>query len=381
MASPRLPLFACCVFLASASAAWAQRPPTPAPAPAPGRFSAVAPPRYVPAPVSPAARAALRLHQEGCQAEAFDDATCDKAVRQLEAVVREDPRQLDAQLALADAVWNQAFRQPEGSPERTRLRQRALELYQQLVDLGVPDARPYYGLSVLTRDPDTRIQLLRRTLALAPKHPEAHKDLAGLLLTQGQVDEAVREYRTHLSVRPYEGREVALEDIQFADRLAAAGRVREAAQVYDAVWDATGNEPRSERCQIFKAVDLDPYERIGARFARQLGELRAACAGSPRLEGAVELERQGRDAAALQELERQIQENPVPVEPYLALQRLHLKQGRVDEAAAVMARYFRQEKDPEERCRHFRTLSPRTTRALEPGLMNELDRACRARRP
>ncbi|WP_375768287.1 tetratricopeptide repeat protein [Archangium gephyra] len=380
MTCPTFRLLACGVLLSSA--AWAQQPPTAPPGASPGRFSAVAPPaRYVPAPPSPAARAALRLHEQGCQAEGFDDATCEKAVRQLEAVVREDPRQLDAQLALADAVWNQAFRQPEGSAERARLRQRSLDLYQQLVNLGVPDARPYYGLSVLTRDPKVRVELLRRTLELAPKHPEAHKDLAGLLLDQGQVDEAVREYRTHLSVRPYEGREDALADIQFADRLASAGRVREAAQVYDAVWDATAKEPRSERCQIFKAVDLDPYERIGARFAQQLRGLRAACTGTPRLEGAVELERQGRDDAAIQELERQIQENPAPAEPYLALQRLHLKKGRVDEAAAVMTRYFRQEKDSQERCRHFRTLSPRTTRALEPGLMNELDRACRARRP
>ncbi|MFY0528205.1 tetratricopeptide repeat protein [Archangium gephyra] len=157
--------------------------------------------------------------------------------------------------------------------------------------------------------------------------------------------------------------------------------MREAAQVYDAVWDATGDEPRSERCQIFKSVDLDPYERIGARFARQLRGIRAACTGTPRLESAVELERQGRDGAAIQELERQIQENPVPAEPYLALHRIHLKQGRVDEAAGVMSRYFQQEKDANERCRHFRTLSPRTTRALEPGLIHELDRACRARRP
>ncbi|MCY1082261.1 tetratricopeptide repeat protein [Archangium lansingense] len=375
MASPTFRLLACCVLLSSA--AWAQQPST-----APSRSFAVAPPgRYVPAPPSAAAREALRLHQEGCQAEGFDDAACEKAVRQLEAVVRDDPRQLDAQLALADAVWNQAFRQPEGSAERARLRQRSLDLYQQLVNLGIQDARPYYGLSVLTRDPEARIRLLRRTLELNPKHPEAHKDLAGLLLDQGQTDEAVREYRTHLSVRPYEGREDALADIQFADRLAAAGRVREAAQVYDAVWDATAKEPRAERCQIFKSVDLDPYERMGARFAQRLREIRTACSGTPRLEGAVELERQGKDDAAIQELERQIQENPAPAEPYLALQRLHLKQGRAEEAAGVMARYFQQEKDPQERCRHFRTLSPRTTRAMEPALISELDRTCRARKP
>ncbi len=354
------------------SLAWAQQP-----APAPSRPSLARPPAFVPAPPSPAAREGVRLAQEGCQAEAFDEGTCEKAVRQLEAATREDPRQLDARLALADAVWNQAFRQPEGSAERTRLRQRALELYQQLVDAGVPDARPYHGLSVLTRDPDTRVRLLRRALELDPKHPEAHKDLAGLLLDQGQTDEAMREYRTHLTVSPYQGREDALEHLQFASRLTQLGRVREAAQVYDIVWDLTQRESRAERCQIFKSVDVDPFERMGARFAQRLREVRASCTGTPRLERAVELERQGRDDAAIQELQLQIQENPAPVEPYLALERLHLKQGRADEAAGVMARYFQREKNAQERCRHFRTLSPRTMRALEPTLMTELERGCR----
>ncbi len=36
-----------------------------------------------------------------------------------------------------------------------------------------------------------------------------------------------------------------------------------------------------------------------------------------------------------------------------------------------------QEKNAQERCRHFRTLSPRTMRALEPTLMTELERGCR----
>ncbi|WP_309894333.1 tetratricopeptide repeat protein [Archangium sp.] len=354
------------------SLAWAQQPPA-------SRLSAAAP--YVPAPPSAAAREALRLFQVGCQAEDFDDGLCDKAVRQLEAVVREEPRQLDAQIALAEAVWNQAFRQPEGSAERTRLRQRSLELYQRLVDLGVPDARPYHGLSVLMRDPDTRVRLLRRALELDPKHPEAHKDLAWLLLNQGQVDEAVREYRTHLSVRPFEGREEALENLRFAQRLGELGRVREAAQVYDTVWESLRGESPSERCQVFKAVDLDPYERIGARFAQRVREIRASCTRLPGLERAAELERQGRDDAALEELERQIQENPVPVQPYLALERLHLKRGQPEQAASVMGRYFQQEKDVQARCRHFRTLSPRTMRALAPALTDELERTCRQRRP
>jgi tetratricopeptide (TPR) repeat protein len=333
----------------------------------------------VPSPPSPRAREALQIFEEGCPADGFDEARCEKAVRQLEAVVREDPRQLDARLALADAVWNQAFRQPEGSAERVRLQQRSLDHYQQLVDLGVPDARPYYELSVLTREPDARLRLLRRTLELEPKHPEAHEDLAWQLLEQGQTDEAVREHLTHLSISPSQERAESLEDIRFADRLGQLGRVREAAQVYDAVWDALGEEGRAERCQVFKTVDLDPYERIGARFAQRAREIRAACSDMPGLDRAQELERQGQDDAAARELERQIQANPVPVEPYLALEGLHQKHGRVDEAAAVMTRYFQQEKDPEEGCRHFGTLSPETARAMNPAFVNEWDQTCRGR--
>ena len=315
----------------------------------------------------------------GCPSEGFDDATCEKAVRQLEAVVREDSRQLDARLALADAVWNLSFRQPAGSAERARLRQHSLHLYQQLVDEDVPDARPYYELSVLTRDPDTRLRLLRRALELEPKHPESHAELAWLLLEQGQTEQAVREYLTHLSLHPSRERAEALEAIRFASKLGELGHVREAARVYDAVWDATREESRAERCQIFKTVELDPYERIGARFAKEVRDSRAYCSDMPRLDRAQQLERQGQDEAAVRELELQLQENPVPVEPYLALEGLHQRKGRVAEAAAVMTRYFQQEKHPEERCRHFRTLSPETVRAMDPALVDGLDRVCRAR--
>jgi Tfp pilus assembly protein PilF len=336
-------------------------------------------PTYVPSPPSPAAREALRLFQVGCPAEGFDDALCEKAVRQLEAVVREDPRQLDAQLALAEAVWNLSFRQPEESAERARLRQRSLDIYQQLGNQDVPDARPYYELSLLTRDPNTRLQLLRRTLELEPKHPKSHEDLAWLLLEQGKIDEAVREYLTHLSLNPSRERADALEDLRFASKLGELGHVREAAQVYDAVWDALRAESQAERCQVFKTVELDPYERIGARFAKEVRDLRAYCSDMPRLERAQELERQGQDEAAAQELERQIQENPVPVEPYLALERIRLKQGRAEEAGAVMTRYFQREKSSEERCRHFSTLSTTTVGAMDPALVKELDSACRGK--
>lgn len=43
---------------------------------------------------------------------------------------------------------------------------------------------------------------LRRTLELEPKHPHSHAELAWLLLEQGQTEQAVREYLTHLSLSP-----------------------------------------------------------------------------------------------------------------------------------------------------------------------------------
>lgn len=331
---------------------------------------------YVPVPPSPAAQAALRLHQAGCLAEDYDDSTCDRAVQQLEAVVREDPRQLDAQLALSDALWNQAFRQPAGSDARTRLRQRALDRYQQMVDASVPDARPYYALSVLTRDAGTRVQLLRRTVELAPKHPEAHKDLAWLLLDENKPEEAAREYRLHLSVNPPQGREKALADLRFASRLNQQGLTREAAQVYDTVWDATGDEGRAERCHVFKTVDTEPYERIGARFAQRLRESRGACDNLEQLKKTQLLLDQGHEQEARQRLERQVASAPTVAEPYLALQGLYLRQGQEAKAAEVMNHYFQQERDAGERCLHFRTLTSQTVHALEPTLRQDLERAC-----
>ena len=334
------------------------------------------PARYEPVPPTPAGREALRLHALGCMAEDFDDSVCDKAVRQLEAAARQEPRQLEVQVALADAVWNQSFRQPEGSAERARLRQRSLDLYQRLVDLGIPDAQPYYALSVLTRDVDTRLRLLRRAVQLNPKHPQAHGDLAWLLLERGQTDEAVREHRLHLSASPRQGREAALADLRFAAELTRRERIREAAQVYDALWDALRQEDRAERCQVFQSVDVDPFERIGARFAQRLRELRGACASLEQVEHALELVRQGREGAAIQELERLVQQGAPLAEPYLALQRLFLDKGQAGRAAEVMTRYFQQEKDARERCQHFRTLPPQTARALAPTLREELERAC-----
>ena len=333
---------------------------------------------YVPVPPTQAIREALRLHQTGCLAEDFDDKTCARAVRELEAALRDTPRQLDAQLALADALWNQSFREPEGSEERARLRHRSLARYQRLVDSGVPDARPYYALSVLTSNVDTRLRLLRRTVSIAPKHPEAHKDLAWVLLEKDKPEEAAREYHTHLSVSPREGRETDLEDLRFASGLAQRGRLAEAARVYEVVWDALQEESRAERCQVFKSVDIEPYESLGARFAGRVRELRGACDSLEQLAQTLERVDQGQKDLALQELERQVATAPPVGEPYLALQRLYVEKGEGVRAAEVMTRYFQQEQDVRERCRQFRGVSPQTALALEPSLRQELERTCAA---
>jgi thioredoxin-like negative regulator of GroEL len=192
------------------------------------------------------------------------------------------------------------------------------------------------------------------------------------------VDEAVRTYRNHLAVSPYRGREDGLERLRFADRLAELGREREAAQMYEALWEATREERRTERCMLFKSVDLARYERTAPALVARLRELRPACTDMGRMERAVEHQEQGRDEAAIRELEQQLVENPMPVEPYLALERLYLKEGRVEDAARVVTRYLQREQDARERCRLYRTLSPRTVRAMNPALVEELERACRS---
>jgi tetratricopeptide (TPR) repeat protein len=207
------------------------------------------------APLSSAAREGMQLAQQGCQSDGYDEELCERAISRLEAAVRENPSQTDAQLALAQAYWNRSFQERADSRSRQNWQQRSMDIYQRLVDRKVEDARPYYELSVRMEDQGRRTALLRRTVELNPRHARANQDLAWSLLKQERPDEAWRVYKRHLEVSPAKDRQEAMENLRFAGAMARAQRPQQAAQVLETVMDQMKDERRAERCLLLQSAD------------------------------------------------------------------------------------------------------------------------------
>jgi tetratricopeptide (TPR) repeat protein len=324
--------------------------------------------------LSAAAREGLRLAQEGCQSDGFDPSLCDKAMARLREAARRDPSNVDVQLALSQAYWNSAHMEPETSRSRTDLRQRSMGILRKLVDRRTRDARPYWELSLRQKDEAAREPLLKKTVALNPKHPEAYKDLAEVKLKQGKPHEAARSYQRHLKVNPPRERQDTEQSLRFAQQLARA-RPELAAEVVEETWRATRGESRTERCLRFKDVDPSLYARKPT-LRGQVRQVRPYCTNTEHLDRAVELEQQGRLDEALNELERQAATNPKPEGTHVMLERLQLRKGRPDLAAQAATRELRTEPDAKERCERFRKLFPETVRAMEPGTVEVLRRDC-----
>jgi tetratricopeptide (TPR) repeat protein len=207
------------------------------------------------ASLPPAAREGMQLSQQGCQSDGYDEELCERAISRLETAARENPSQTDVQLALAQAYWNRSFQERADSRSRQNWQQRSMDIYQRLVDRKVEDARPYYELSVRTKDQGRRTALLRRTVELNPRHARAHQDLAWNLLKQGHPDEAWRVYKRHMEVTPAKDRQEAMEDLRFAGAMARAQRPQQAAQVLETVMDQMKDERRAERCLLLQSAD------------------------------------------------------------------------------------------------------------------------------
>jgi len=324
--------------------------------------------------LSPAAREGLRLAEEGCQSDGFDPDLCDKAVARLQEAARENPNQVDVQLALSKAYWNRSYQEPETSRTRGELRQRSTGILQKLVEQRPTDARPVWELSLREKDEKRRLPLLERTVKLNPKHPEAHKDLAEVLVDQGKVDEAAKRYRQHMAVNPPKEREDTEQTLQFAQKLARV-RPEAAAEVVDDAWRATREESRTERCLRFKNVNPGVYARKPALRA-QVQQVQPYCTKTEHLERAVQLEQQGKVDEAINELQRQVAANPKPKETHVLLERLQLEKGRPDLAAQAVQRELKQEADPKEKCERFKQLAPATVRAMPKGDVEALRKDC-----
>lgn len=341
------------------------------------RVLAQAAPAAQPAPpanLSPAAREGIRLAEEGCQSDGFDPDLCDKAIARLQEAARAEPHQVDVQLALSKAYWNSSYQEPETSRTRGELRQRSTGILQKLVEQRPTDARPVWELSLREKDEARRVPLLERTVKLNPKHPEAHKDLAEVLVEQGKADEAANQYRQHMAVNPPKEREDTEQTLQFAQKLARV-RPEAAAEVVDDAWKATREESRTERCLRFKKVNPGVYARKPALRA-QVQQLQPFCTETEHLDRAVELEQQGRVDEAINELQQQVATNPKPEETHVLLERLQLKKGRPDLAAQAVQRELKQEPDAKEKCERFKQLAPDTVRAMPKGDVEALRKDC-----
>lgn len=324
--------------------------------------------------LSPAAREGLRLAAEGCQSDGFDPAICDKAIEKLQEAAREDPNQVDVQLALSRAYWNSGYQEPETSSRRGELLQRSTAVLEGLVEKRPTDARPVWELSLRQKDEAKRVPLLERTVELNPKHPEAHKDLAEVLVKQGKADEAARRFRRHLEANPPKEREDTEQTLQFAQKLARV-RPEAAAEVVDEAWKATRDESRTERCLRFKDVNPSLYARRPDLRA-QVQQVTPYCTRTEHLDRAVELEQQGRVDEAINELQQQVATNPKPKETHVMLERLQLRKGRSDLAAQAVQRELKLEADKKEKCERFRRLAPETVRAMPESEVEALRRDC-----
>lgn len=339
---------------------------------------AAPPPPATPAPaanLSPAARAAIQQAQESCPSDGYDKDGCEKAVRALQAAAQEDPGQTDVQLALAQALWNTSFREAPQAPARKTLRERAVGIYQGLVDRKTGDARPYWELSLRLKTEVQRLPLLKRVVELNPRHPQANKDLANAQLSVGEVDAAERSYQQHMAVSPLRDVQDATDDVQFAQKLADAGRPDAAARVTNQVSEKLRSERRSTRCEFWKGVNAKLYQGRGD-LAQKVQALLPYCTRTDELERAAELEKQGRVDEAIDAAKRQVAANPKPEETYVLLERLYQRKNQPAQAAQVADQQLDEEQDTRTRCERFQKLDPATVRAMPRDKVQALQRAC-----
>lgn len=338
--------------------------------------AALTPSVAAPAALSPEAKEGIRLAQENCPSDGFDRAGCDKAIKLLQEAERKDPENNDVQLALAQAYWNTSYKESPQARTRGELKQRALGIYQRMVDRGTKDARPYWELSLRQKTESARMPLLERVVALNPFHPKANRDLAQAQLAQGDVDAAEKSYQKHLEVSPYRDSQDAMDHLDFAKQLANAGRPEAAARVTEKVSQLIQGEHRSTRCEIWRSVDARLYQSK-SDVVQRVRSLLPYCTKTDELERASDLEKQGRVDEAIDAAKKQVEQNPKPEGSYVLLERLYHRKGRPDEAAQVALKQLEQESDAAERCERFRALAPATVRAMPKDRVDALRGECK----
>lgn len=318
------------------------------------------------------------LFEQGCQPDGFDEKQCRQAVSKLEKAVKADPNLKEASLTLARAYWNQTYG-TESQSEQAALARKAEDVLQKLVAADPSYADAYFELGVRADDPAEQLRLLERAAAANPRHPEAHRLLAQLLLDRGRVDEAVKEYKLHLQISTERGTEAAGHHVNFALALEGLGRTKDAADILHQTLKLTEGQGELERCRLFEHVDLKRYATF-AQFRAGVEKLRPYCTNYEHRDRAVRLQSEGKTDQAIAELQQQLQQNPSYREAYFLLEQIYLKRGDRTKALTVIKKYFETEKDPAERCRAVPLVHLTTYQGLDPLFVGRLRQECETKK-
>lgn len=340
--------------------------------------TAAAPPAEVQGPGAQDYQEGRELFEQGCVPDGYDDKRCRQAVSKLEKAVKADPNLKEASLTLARAYWNQTYGTNSKS-EQAALEKKSRDVLQRLTTLDPNYADAYFELSVRSDDPAEQQRLLERTVAADPKHPEAHRLLAQMLLEQGRVDEAIKEYKLHLQVSPDHSTEEGARHVNFALALEGAGRTKEAADILHQTLKLTEGQGELERCRIFEHVDLKRYAGF-AQFRAGVEKLRPYCTNFEHRDRAMRLQSEGKTDEAISELQQQLQQNPSYREAYFLLEQIYLKRGDRVKALTVVKKYFETEKDPSERCRAVPLVHLTTYQSLDPLFVGKLRQECETKK-
>lgn len=306
------------------------------------------------------------LYWRGCVSDGYEEELCKEAIEKLEKAIEIDAKLADAYLLLETGYWN------------TGLKDKAVAILKKLVEVEPQNADAYYHLRRFTEDKNEQKALLEKAIELNPGHPEAHGALGLLLLRQGNVDEAIREYRTHLEVSPLRNIQFdARQHMRFA-RLLDVGRLKEAVEVYDKAVELTRGFRRVERCFLFKLIDLKPFGAF-EEFVAKMQQLNRYCTKLGHRNRAVRLEQEGKIEEAIREWELQLEENPYYEGTYTALPDLYRSQGQTDKAREVVKKYFEIDTDPLYRCQQYKAMSNKGYERFAPEITGQVKKECEER--
>jgi tetratricopeptide (TPR) repeat protein len=180
----------------------------------------------------------------------------DLAVKQLEAVARDDP---DNGSGLAMLGWLAYL---DDRPAE------AADFYRRADQVEPFDAKTNYhwGLSLLRlgRWPEAAGRY-RQTVAIDPRHAGGYQGLSHALREQGQAEEAVKAARRAARLTGFEQPDIL---VTLAEAYAAAGRAPEAAMAAGKALDLDGGQPGGPRFGPVERRRLDDLRKAGGGASR-----------------------------------------------------------------------------------------------------------------